>query len=108
MKIKTGDKIRVMAGKEKGKEGTVLQVFVKPARIVVEGINMATRHLRSRTRDQSGQKVQFPSPLHISNVQLISSKTGECGRIGYKYIEQGSEMKKIRVLRRRGIKEDVE
>ena len=108
MKIKSGDKIRVLSGKEKGKEGTVLQVFVKPGRIVVEGINMATRHLRSRVRDQSGQKIQFPSPLYISNVQLISSKTGVYGRVGYKYIEQGSKIKKIRVLRRKGIKEDVE
>lgn len=107
MKIKTGDKVRILSGKDKGKEGAVLQVFPVLERIVVEGINVMTRHLRGRS-DRPGQKIQFPSPLHVSNVKLISAKSGKMGRVGYKMIEKDGESKKIRVIRSRGTSEDAE
>jgi large subunit ribosomal protein L24 len=107
MKIKTGDKVRVLSGKNKGKEGTILQVFPLVERVVVEGVNVMTRHLRGR-KDQPGQKVQFPSPIHVSNVKLISSKSGKTGRVGYKLIEKDGSSKKIRVVRSRGTVEDAE
>lgn len=107
MKIKTGDNIRVLAGKDKGKEGKVLQVFPELERVVVEGINLFTRHLRARGQ-QPGQKIQFPGAMHISNVQLISSKAGTRGRVGYKLIDQNGTKKKIRVIRKKGKEEDVE
>ncbi len=108
MKIKTGDKVKVIAGKEKGKEGKVLQVFPKQERIVIEGINLATRHLRTRQRGQSGQKIQFPAPMHVSNVKLISAKTGTSGRVGYKLLEKDGKKQKVRVIRSKGKVEDVE
>lgn len=107
MKIKTGDKVRIISGKDKGKEGNVMQVFPKLERIVVEGVNLMTRHLKGRS-GQAGQKVQFPSPLHISNVKLISSKSGTAGRVGYKLIEKDGRTTKIRVLRSKGNTEDIE
>lgn len=107
MKIKTGDKVRILSGKDKGKEGKVLQVFPKQQRLVVEGINMLTKHLR-RAGDRPGQKIQFSAPLHISNVQLISSKSGASGRVGYKFVEKEGKKTKIRVIRSKGNVEDVE
>lgn len=107
MKIKTGDKIRMLTGKDKNKEGKVLQVFPKLERVVVEGINVLTKHLKKRG-EHAGQKIQFPSPVHISNVQIVSEKTGKYGRIGYKIIETDGAKKKIRILRKNGTTEDIE
>jgi large subunit ribosomal protein L24 len=108
MKIKTGDKVRVLAGKDKGKEGNVLQVFPELSRVVVEGVNTATKHLKGRGREAKGQKISFPSPIHISNVALVSGKSGKSGRVGYKRIEKDGKSQKIRVLRVKGAAEDVE
>lgn len=108
MKIKTGDKVRVLAGKDKGKEGKVLQVFPELDRVVVENVNVMTRHLRRRSRGTSGQKINFPSPLHASNLQVISGKSGLRGRVGSKFIKVDGRLKKIRVLRAKGKSEDLE
>lgn len=107
MKIKTGDKVRVLTGKDKGKQGNVLQVFPVLQRVVVEGVNVMTKHLR-KTGQRAGQKIQFPSPVHVSNVELISAKSGKSGRVAYKLIEQEGIKKKIRVIRKKGEVEDIE
>ncbi|MBU0531473.1 MAG: 50S ribosomal protein L24 [Candidatus Uhrbacteria bacterium] len=107
-KIKTGDKVRIIAGKDKGKEGKVIQLFPKINKVVVEGLNLATRHLRSQRRDQAGQKIQFPAPIHISNVKLVSPKSGKTGRVGSKILEVAGNKKKIRVLKSKGTSEDIE
>ena len=107
MKIKSGDNVRIIAGKDKGKEGKVLQVFPVAERVVVEGANLMTKHLK-KNGGQSGQKIQFPSPLHASNVQLISAKTGLKGRVGYKMIDKDGTKSKIRVLKKKGSVEDIE
>ncbi len=107
MKIKTGDKVLVLSGKDKGKEGKVLQVFPKHLRVVVEGLNQMTRHLRGGG-GKPGQKIQFSSPMHVSNVKLVSSKSGVSGRVGYKFIEKEGKKEKIRVIRKKGQAEDVE
>ena len=106
MKIKTGDKVRIIAGKDKGKEGKVLQVFPKHMRIVVEGLNTAVRHLRGGG-GRPGQKIEFPAPIHISNVMLIS-KSGKIGRVGFKFIDKEGIKQKIRTIRSKGTSEDVE
>lgn len=108
MKIKSGDKVRILAGKDKGKEGVVLQVFVKINRIVVEGVNTMKRHLGVRGSSQKGQIIEFPSPIHVSNVKLISAKSGKSGRVGYKFIDKDGKKTKIRVLRTKGVSEDLE
>ncbi len=102
MKIKTGDKVRVIAGKDKGKEGSVLQVFADQNRVVVEGVNVAVRHLRAKGTSAPGQKVTYPAPLNVSNVQLLGA-SGKAGRVGYKL----SGDKKIRVIRSKGSVEEV-
>lgn len=107
MKIKTGDKVRILSGKDKGKEGNIIQVFPSLERVVVEGANMMTRHLRGRS-GQAGQKIQFSSPIHVSNVKLISPKSGISGRVGYKHIEVDGRKAKIRTVRSKGTVEDIE
>ncbi len=108
MKLKTGDKVRIIAGKDKGKEGVILQVFLQADRIVVEGANLMKKHLRSRGKGQKGQVITFPSPLHASNALLISPKSGKMGRVGYKFIEKDGKKQKLRVLKTKGRIEDAE
>lgn len=107
-KIKTGDTVRIIAGKDKGKQGKVLQVFPKLNRAVVEGLNLATRHLKSRRRGEAGQKISFPVPITISNIQLISPKSGNSGRVGWKVIEKDGKKTSVRIIRRGKQTEDIE
>lgn len=74
LQIKTGDEVIVTTGKDKGKKGKVIQTFPKLHRVVVEGLNMAKRHVKTRQQGQSGQVVEFPMPLRSSNVQLVSAE----------------------------------
>ncbi|NQV90668.1 50S ribosomal protein L24 [Candidatus Uhrbacteria bacterium] len=107
MKIKTGDKVRVLSGKDKGKQGTIIQVFPKLERVVVEGVNILIKHMRKQG-DRAGQKIEFPAPMHASNVQVVSSKSGKSGRIGYKFIDKEGKKTKIRLIRSKGQSEDIE
>ena len=76
IRIKTGDTVKVIAGKDKGKTGKVVQVFPALNRIVVEGVNIAKRHLRTRRQGEKGQIVEFSMPVNASNVLLV----GESGK----------------------------
>lgn len=99
----------INAGKNKGKEGVVLQVFPDIQKVIVEGLNKAKRHLKSKGQDQVGQTIDFPAPIHVSNVKIISPKNGKTGRIGYKFVKkEGEKQKKIRVIRSKGKSEDIE
>lgn len=91
MNIKTGDNVKVIAGKDKGKTGKVLQVFPTRERVVVEGVNLAIKHLRPRREGESGQRVEFPAPLHVSNVMLVCPKSGKPTRVGYIIDDKGSK-----------------
>lgn len=105
MKIKTGDTVRILAGKDKGKTGKVIQVFPDMSKVVVEGLNLATKHLRGTTQ-QPGKKVQFPVPLHVSNLSLIG-KGEQTGRVGYELSEKDGKVRRVRVLRKAGKSETV-
>ena len=107
MKIKTGDNVRIIAGKDKGKQGKIIQVFPKLERIVVEGANLMTKHLRKQ-QNRPGQKIQFSAPMHYSNVQIISAKSGKIGRVGYKFVEKEGKQTKIRRIHSKGQSEDIE
>jgi large subunit ribosomal protein L24 len=100
MKIKKGDVVVVTSGKDRGKEGKVLRAFPKKDTVLVEGIQVVSRHQKSRKRGSQGQIVQKPMPIRVSNIALKDAKTGKAVRIGYK-IEDG---KKIRVARPDGMK----
>lgn len=92
MKIKTGDNVRVMVGKDKGKEAKVIQAFPELNKVVVEGLNQRVKHIKPRG-NQAGQRVTFSAPMNVSNVQIVG-KEG-VGRVGYA-VRDG---RKIRVLK---------
>ncbi len=71
LRIKTGDLVKIMVGKDKGKSGKVLQVFPLLNRVVVEGVNVSKRHLRKPREGEKGQVLEFSMPIHISNVQPV-------------------------------------
>jgi large subunit ribosomal protein L24 len=75
--IVKGDTVRIMRGDEKGKEGKVLRVLPKKGRVVVEGINIVKRHRKPRSADEPGGIIDFPAPIHHSNVMLLDPKSGE-------------------------------
>ena len=87
MKIKKGDKVKVLIGKDKGKVGKVLQVFPSRNRASIEGLNLLIKHMRPRRQGEKGQRIEFPAPLNLSNLILICPKCGKPTRISYKYIE---------------------
>lgn len=71
--LKTGDEVVVTAGSHKGKRGKITQVFALQNKVVVDGVNLRTRHMKSRSKNEPGQKVSFAMPFHASNVQLVGS-----------------------------------
>lgn len=80
MKVRKGDKVIVIAGKDRGKSGTVARAYPKDDRVLIDGINMVKRHRRARTGGK-GQIIEKPMALHVSNVQLVDPKTGKGTRV---------------------------
>jgi len=83
MKIKKGDNVLIISGKDSGKTGKVLKSFPKDAKVLVEGINIATKAVRPKRQGEKGQLVKMPFPMDISNVKFICPKCGKAVRIGY-------------------------
>jgi len=94
MRIKTGDKVKILAGKDRGKIGKVLQVFVKENKVVVEGLNQMIKHQRARRQGETGQRIQFPAPIAVSNVALVCPKCSQPTKIGYQLIKPEDKTKK--------------
>ncbi|MCK4867672.1 MAG: 50S ribosomal protein L24 [Alphaproteobacteria bacterium] len=104
MKIRKGDRVVVLTGKDKGKTGSILRVITKDERVVVQGVNLVKRHTRA-DRVNAGGIIDKEAPLHISNVAHVDPKTGKPTRVGYKFIEpkgKGEKPTKIRFARRSG------
>jgi len=91
MKIKKNDTIQVITGKDKGKKGRVLKVLPKENKIIVENINLAIKHVKSRREGEKGQKIKIPMPLQVSNAMIICSKCGSKTRIGYRFLANGEK-----------------
>ena len=98
MKIKRGDTVVVISGKEKGKRGEVERVEPKKERVVVTGVNVRTRHARPSQQNQEGL-FTFEAPIHVSNVMIVDPDSGEPTRIGYRFTDSGE---KVRVSRKSG------
>jgi large subunit ribosomal protein L24 len=96
-KIKKGDRVMVLAGKDKGRQGNVLKVLPKDDRVVVEGLNMVQRHTRPTQTDPQGGIKNKEAALHISNVAIVDSK-GKPTRVGFRV--EGD--KKVRVAKTTG------
>lgn len=98
LKIKKGDKVVVLTGKDKGSEGEVLQVMPKESRVVVRGVNMVTKH-KKPTQFSAGGIEKIEKSIHVSNVALADPKTGKATRVGYNVLKDG---KKVRVAKKSG------
>jgi len=89
--VSKGDTVRVMRGDDKGKEGKVMRVYRKTGRITIEGVNIVKRHRRARTPDEQSGIVEFPAPIHASNVMLLDPKSGEPSRVRNQIDEDGTK-----------------
>ena len=98
LKIRKGDRVVVLTGKDKGKSGDVVAVIPKENRAVVSGVNVARRHQR-QSAGQEGGIVSKEMPIHVSNLAHVDPKDGKATRVGYKTLDDG---KKVRVARRSG------
>ena len=96
MKLKKGDHVMLVSGKDKGKEGKILTVLPKENRVVVEGLAMVKRHIRKSGRGQSGRIVEHPAAVHASNVMLIDHETKKPTRVG-RHMQDG---KRVRVTKK--------
>ena len=94
--IKTGDTVIVLSGKERGKKGKVLAVSPKESKVIIEGVNMCTKHVKPRRQGQAGGIVKAEAAMYACKVQAVCPKCGKPTRIGHKILDDGS---KVRVCR---------
>ena len=98
IKIKRGDTVQVISGKEKGRRGEVREIIPKKNRVVIEGVNERTRHARPSQQNQQGLYT-FNAPVDISNVMLVDPSSGEPTKVGYRFTDSGE---KVRVGKKSG------
>ena len=104
-KIRKGDQVVVLAGKDKGKRGTVLTVVGETNRVVVEGINRVKKHAKPNpVKGTTGGIVEKEMPIHISNVAILNPASGKADRVGFKVLaaQVGQEARKVRIYRSNG------
>lgn len=99
MRIKKGDTVVVVAGKDKGKKGKVIQAMPAESRVIVENVNMVTKHKKPNQKVQQGGIVHQEAPINVTNVMILDPKEKVATRIGYKMLENG---KKVRIAKKSG------
>jgi large subunit ribosomal protein L24 len=104
-KIKKGDRVFVLNGRDKGKRGEVIAVNPDAERALVRGINMVKRH-QKQTAQQEGGIVSKEATVHLSNLALLDPKDNKPTRVGFKYVGEGRDRKKVRVSKRSGVEID--
>ncbi|MBZ9573029.1 50S ribosomal protein L24 [Patescibacteria group bacterium] len=98
MKIKKGDQILIISGKDRGKRGKILEAFPKEGKAVVEGVNIRKKHVRPKKTGEKGQIIEMPAPINVANLKLICPKCGKATRVGYKIVDK----KKNRICKKCG------
>ncbi len=88
MKIKKNDQVKILAGKDRGKTGKVLRVLSAESKVIVEGANIVKKHVKPKKEGESGQRIELPGKLDISNVALVCPKCGKTTRVGYKITDK--------------------
>ena len=106
-RIKKDDTVIVIAGKDKGRSGKVIKVLPKEDRVVVEGVNMVKRHTTPSVTHPQGGVIAKEAALHVSNVALRDPKTGKATRVGYKFVGEGAQRRKVRIAKGSGVQIDV-
>ena len=102
MKIKQGDTVKVIAGKDKGKTGTILSTLKGTDQVVIEGVNVAKRHQKNKRSKSQGQIIEKSMPIHVSNVSLMEGD--KTVRVGYAMEGEGDKRKKVRISKASGNK----
>jgi large subunit ribosomal protein L24 len=97
LKVKKGDQVIVLTGKDKGKKGEVMKVFPTEMKVLVTGVAIAKKHMKPSRVNPNGGIVSFEKPIHYSNVAIVDPKVGLPTKVGYKILEDG---KKVRFARR--------
>jgi large subunit ribosomal protein L24 len=104
-KIKKGDKVVVLTGRDKGRTGEVIEIRPAEGRALVRGINMVKRHQR-QTANQEGGIISKEGSVHLSNLALADPKDGKPTRVGFKFVGEGRDRKKVRFAKRSGVEID--
>jgi large subunit ribosomal protein L24 len=104
-KIRKGDKVVVLAGRDKDRTGEVLEVRPADGRALVRGVNMVKRHQR-QTANQEGGIISKESTIHLSNLAIADPKDGKPTRVGFKFVGEGKDRKKVRIAKRSGVEID--
>lgn len=91
--VKTGDTVVVLSGKEKGKKGKILQVSTKERKVIIEGVNMCTKHVKPRRQGEAGGIVKAEAAMYACKVMPVCPKCGKPTRIGHKILEDGSKVR---------------
>jgi len=94
MKIRKGDTVVIIAGKDSGKKGKVRRALLNEDRVIVEGLNMIKRHSRARRAARQAGIIELEAPIHVSNVMLVCEKCGEPTRVSFRFLDDG---KKVRI-----------
>jgi len=102
-KIKKGDKVIILSGKDRGKRGEVTKSFPKEMKVLVGGVNMMTRHKKPSQANPQGGLERTEAPMHVSNVAIEDPHTGRATRVGFKVLEDG---RKVRVAKGSGVQID--
>ena len=97
-RIRKGDNVTIVSGRDKGKSGSVLRVLQDDERLIVQGVNVVKRHMRA-SQTQAGGIVEKESTIHVSNVSLVDPDSGEPTRVGFRILEDG---RKVRYAKRSG------
>ena len=104
-KIKKGDKVIVLTGRDKGRTGEVIEVRPAEDRALVRGVNIVKRHQR-QTAQQEGGIISKESAIHLSNLAMADPKDGKPTRVGFKFVGEGQDRKKVRIAKRSGVEID--
>jgi large subunit ribosomal protein L24 len=104
-RIRKGDKVIVIAGRDKGRTGEVIEVRPNHDRALVRGVHMVKRHQR-QTPQQEGGIISKEATVHLSNVALLDPKDGKPTRIGFKFVGEGNQRRKVRFAKRSGVEID--
>ena len=91
MNFKVGDKVVVIAGNDKGKEGKIIKTLKNDNKVVVEGINMVTKHVKPSAQNENGGIIKVEAPIHVSNVMILDPKTKKRTRIAHEIDENGKK-----------------
>jgi large subunit ribosomal protein L24 len=104
-KIRKGDKVVVITGRDKGRSGEVIEIETARDRALVRGINMVKRHQKQSAR-QEGGIISKEASLHLSNLAIADPKTGKPTRVGFKFVGAGDSRRKVRFAKRSGVEID--